>query len=293
MRSSDTIDEASWKSSERLVHDFTNSALGVVQTIPLQDSTFSFVDGAITKIATNTKIYEKEMPPEEKIWWTGQPSGNLTNRQFEQISLQSVTSASCFGTSRHNFIIPPTVPSKSRQGFEKSDSGNIQGTCKYCGLNKKFAANAWVAEKKKLKNEKSAKKIAVSAEAVIVNTPKISIVGMTPIETKRINHLEVFDGLMHVGGGSGLSLEALAGTIDSSALFKYQFAQELDQLSIIDCRIDEYFQISSWEVSPTCLVSCGTSQVITGFASKSLLDSIRKLLSKGEIQNSKNCLEKH
>ena len=287
MRSSDTIDEASWKSSERLVHDFTNSTLGVVQTIPLQDSTFSFVDGAITNIATSTKIYEKEMPPEEKIWWTEQPSGNFTSRQFEQISLQSVTSASCFGTSRHNFVIPPTVPSKSRQGFEKSDSGNIQGTCKYCGLNKKFAANAWVAEKKKLKNEKSAKKLAVSAEAVVVDTPKISIANMTPIESKRINHLEVFDGLMHVGGGSGLSLETLASTIDSSALFKYQFAQELDQLSIIDCRIDEFFQISSWEVSPTCLVSCGSSQVITGFASKSLLDSIRKLLSNGEIQISK------
>ena len=85
-------------------------------------------------------IYKQEIPPDEKIWWVNQPSGSMTSRLFEQITLQSVTDASCFGTARHNFVIPPTVPSKSRKGFEKSDSGNIQGTCKYCGLNKKFAA---------------------------------------------------------------------------------------------------------------------------------------------------------
>ena len=283
LRSSDSIDEASWKSSERLVHDFTNTVLGVVQTIPLQDSTFSFVDGSITKKAANVKIYAEEVPPDEKIWWISQPSGNMTSRQFEQITLQSVTAASCFGTARHNFVIPPTVPSKSRQGFEKSDSGNIQGTCKYCGLNKKFAANAWVAERNKLKKEKAAKKVAISADAVVVQTPRVSLSAMPPVENRRTKHIEVLDGLMHVGGGSGLALEMLASAIDSGALFKYQFALELDQLALIDCRLDEFFQIRSWEVTPTSFVSCGSYVVITGFASKTLVESIQSSLTEGKL----------
>jgi hypothetical protein len=283
LRSSDSIDEASWKSSERLVHDFTNTLLGVVQTVPMQNSTFSFVDGSITKKASNVTIYKQEIPPDEKIWWVNQPSGNMTSRQFEQITLQSVTDASCFGTARHNFEIPPTVPSKSRQGFEKSDSGNIQGTCKYCGLNKKFAANAWVAERNKLKKEKAAKKVSVSAKAVVVQTPKVSLSGMPPIEDRKTKHIEVLDGLMHVGGGSGSALEVLASAIDSGALFKYQFALELDQLALIDCRLDDFFQIRSWEVTPTSFVSCDGYTVITGFASKSLLESIRSSLSQGKL----------
>jgi hypothetical protein len=283
LRSSDSIDEASWKSAERLVHDFTNTVLGVVQTVPLQDSTFTFVDGSITKKASNAKLYADETPTDEQIWWVNQPTGNMTSRQFEQITLQSVTAASCFGTARHNFVIPPTVPSKSRQGFEKSDSGNIQGTCKYCGLNKKFAANAWVAERNKLKKEKAAKKIAISAETIVVQTPTVSLLGMPPIENRRTKHTEVLDGLMHVGGGSGFALEMLASAIDSGALFKYQFAQELDQLALIDCRLDEFFQIRSWEVTPTSFVSCNGYTVITGFASKTLLESIKNSLTEGKL----------
>ncbi|MSX25628.1 MAG: hypothetical protein F2781_00585 [Actinobacteria bacterium] len=283
LRSSDSIDEASWKSSERLVHDFTDTVLGVVQTVPLQESISSFVDGSITKKASNVKIYAEEIPPNEKIWWVNQPSGNMTNRKFEQIALQSVTAASCFGTARHNFVIPPTVPSRSRQGFEKSDSGNIQGTCKYCGLHKKFAANPWVAERNKLKKENVAKKVATSAEAVVVQTPRVSLSNMPPVENRRTRHVEVLDGLMHVGGGSGLALEMLASAIDPGALFKYQFALELDQLALIDCRLDEFFQIRSWEVAPTSFASCGDHIVITGFCSKSLLESIRNSLTEGKI----------
>ncbi len=283
LRSSDSIDEASWKSSERLVHDFTSTVLGVVQTVPLQDSTFSFVDGSVTKKASNVNIYEEEIPPDEIIWWVNQRSGNMTSRQFEQITLQNVTAASCFGTSRHNFVIPPTVPSKSRQGFEKSDSGNIQGTCKYCGLNKRFAANAWVAEQNKLKKDKAAKKVAISAEAVVVRTPRVPLSGMPPIENRRTKHREVLDGLMHVGGGSRLALEMLASAIDSGALFKYQFSLALDQLALIDCRLDEFFQIMSWEVTPTSFVSCGGYSVITGFTSKSLLESIESSLTEGKL----------
>ena len=283
LRSSDSIDEANWKSPERLVHDFTNTVSGVVQTIPLQDSTFSFVDGSITKKAGNVKIYSEEIPPDEKIWWISQPTGNMTTREFEQITLQSVTAASCFGTARHNFLIPTTVPSKSRLGFEKSDSGNIQGTCIYCGLNKKFAANAWVAERNKLKKEKAAKKVTISAEAIVVQTPKVSLAAMPPVENRATKHIEVLDGLMHVGGGSGLVLEMLASAIDSGALFKYQFALELDQLALIDCRLDDFFQIRSWEVTPTSFVSCGSYVVITGFVSKSLMESIQKSLTEGEL----------
>jgi len=282
LRSSDSIDEASWKSSERLVHDFTNTVLGVVQTVPLQDSTLSFVDGSITERASNVKTYIEEMPPDEKIWWVNQPSGNMTSRQFEQITLQSATAAGCFGTARHNFVIPQTIPSKSRQGFEKS-GGHIQGTCKYCGLNKKFAANPWIAERKKMEKEKAAKEVEISSGSVDLQTPRVSLSGMPPVENKRLRHTEVLDGLMHVGGGSGLALEMLASAIDAGALFKYQFALELDQLALIDCRLDDFFQIRSWEVAPTSLVSCSGYTVITGFASKSLLELIQGSLIQGKL----------
>ena len=244
---------------------------------------FSFVDGSITKKASNVKIYLEEAPADEKIWWVNQPSGNMTSRLFEQITLQSVTAASCFGTARHNFVIPPTVPSKSRQGFEKSGSGNIEGTCKYCGLNKKFAANAWMAERNKLKREIAAQKVAISAEVVVAQTPRVLLSSMPPIEISTTKHTQVLDGLMHIGGGSGLALEMLASAIDSGALFKHQFTLELDQLALIDCRLDEFFQIKSWEVTPTSFVFCGAYTVITGFVSKSLLKSIQNSLTEGKV----------
>lgn len=283
MRSSESIDEASWKSSERLVHDFTNTVLGTVQTIQLQDSTFSFVDGPITKKAESAKIYDNESPPNDKVWWIDQPSDNITRLEFAQINLQSVTSASCFGTARHNFVIPATIPSKSRLGFAKSDSGYIQGTCKFCGLNKKFAANPWVAERNKQKKEKEVKKAAISSNEIKLQKSKNLLLGMPPVGIKKNRHCDVLDGLMHVGGGSGLALELLASAIDSGALFKHQFAQELDQLALIDCRLDDFFQIRSWEVTPTSFVSCGSYVVITGFISKSLLRSIQNSLSEGKV----------
>jgi hypothetical protein len=150
-------------------------------------------------------------------------------------------------------------------------------------LNKKFAANPWVAERNKLKKEKVAKKISISAEAVVVQTPRVSLSAMPPVENRRTKHIEVLDGLMHVGGGSGLALEMLASAIDSGALFKYQFAMELDQLALIDCRLDEFFQIRSWEVTPTSFVSCGSYVVITGFASKNLMGSIQNSLTDGKL----------
>jgi hypothetical protein len=229
------------------------------------------------------KIYGDEFPPSAKIWWINQPSGNMTSRQFEQITLASVTEASCFGTARHNFEIPATIPSKSRQGWERSNSGNIVGTCIYCKLNKKFAANAWVAQRNKLKKEKLSKKLSISADTIFAQTPYVELSSIPPIKNRRTKLAEVLDGLMHVGGGSGMALEMLASTIDSGALYKYQFALELDQLSIIDCRLDEYFQIRSWEVTPTCFVACGEYTVITGFISKSLLKSIESLLTEGKL----------
>jgi hypothetical protein len=291
LRSSDTIDELSWKSSERLIHDLTTSGVGVIQTTPLSENIKTYVDGSISIFDIHSRTYESEALPIDLVWWLESKDSFDNKHEFIKIALPSATKATCFSTSQHNFLIPATIPSKSRQGFQKSESGNILGTCIYCGLNKKFAANHWVAEKRKVNRESKLKKNHLEAKNIEIKELKVDLDEIAPIESREFSYKSLIDGVMHVGGGSGAQLDSLAASIDNGALFKYQFSQDLIQLSIIDCRLDDYFQIASWEVAPTGIVSCGDGgkdKVITGFASKSLLNSIQALMSSGELIRSES-----
>lgn len=291
LRSSNSIDEASWKSSERLIHDLTNSGIGAIQTRPLSPESKTYVDGSVAISTSESHIYDQEAQTQVSVWWLESKDLTKGSKEFTKISLPSAMSATCFGTSQHNFVIPPTIPSKSRQGFQKSESGNILGTCKYCGLNKKFAANRWVAEKRKINRENKLKKDNLVANKVEKKEVKVAVDSITPIQNQKIKYRNLLDAVMHVGGGSGAQLDSLSASMDSGALFRYQLIQDLIQLSVIDCRIDEYFQIVSWEVAPTAIVSCGDGgkdKLITGFFSKALLNSIQTLLSSGEVVESED-----
>lgn len=283
LRSSDSIDEASWRSSERLVHDLTSSGIGAVQTTQLLEKTKTFIDGSISRSDSNSQTYLQESLPGHNIWWIENSRSKSGDEEFRNISLPGASAASCFGTSRHNFELPAAVASKSGWGFQKNKSANIEGKCIHCGLIKKFAANQWVAEKRKVNRDKKLKKDNFTAGIVEQKISTVVPQEVVPIDNLKVNYGNLIDGVMHFGGGSGAQLESLAASMDPGALFKYEFSQNLTQLAIIDCRLDDYFQITSWEVAPTSIVSCGLGgkeNVITGFASKALLNSIKILISK-------------
>lgn len=275
LRSSDYTKEGKRLRSQRLIHDFTDSTMGALHATPLIESSSTYADGAITVKCDDSTYFLDESNISSSIWWTDKVEDDFQKEDFQQIKLQGGISSKCSNNGEHRFEYPI---------WQQRDD-YILGVCRYCGQTEKGAADIWASEIAKVQRRSARLNWILQAENLSLEY-KIEPKQFTPISEKKIHHLELLDGIMYTESGSGSQLDSLASVVDPTALFRHQVHRELDQLAMVDFKLDDNFQISSWEVTPTCIVSCGYNgrdKVITGFVSKSILESISKLIASGKV----------
>lgn len=277
LRSSNSIDENSWLQREKLVHDLSLLNSAVMQTCELNDSSKFYVDGAHIFFDSDTKIQDEHKDFDISSWWNKKDKVNPDNL-INTLKLKKVEIKGCFINGSHNYELPIAGASKSRSNIQKSATNFVDGVCKFCGIKKKFAATPWAAERRKNTNKNTTKK---NLNDVII--PKVNISDFANVENSIISWDVLLDSIFHLGGGTFGALESIANNIDTSALFKYEFINHLDQLALIDLHFDDYYEIKSWEVSPKCLVEVNENFILTGLWSKNDMNKVDAILGKNSL----------
>jgi hypothetical protein len=276
LRSSDTLDETAWHNKEKLIHDLSSHNSAVIQTSKIAQDTQFYIDGAAYYLNGDFHMgRDQHQEVEVDSWWSKANKENVKKALQQNLELQKVEVKGCFVNGAHNFELPMAPPSRTRNNLQRSPSNFIDGICKYCGIRKKFAATPWAAERKKVIN-----KNVVATQRVEQILSRVNISSFPSIEANKISWNILLDSIMHMGGGNFSSLESIANNIDTSALFKYEFINHLDQLAIIDMEYDDYFEMVSWEVSPKCIVTTLDGFFLTGYWSHNEWINIQHIFGK-------------
>lgn len=212
----------------------------------------SFVNGARisgTPVGVPSRMVMPEFAPRKK------PSVATARKQVRLGT--RVPANSCMTTGRHRFQLPPAVDGKPV-------SRTIDGECETCGLVKRFAATPWAAKKK-------AKTGATSA-ASPVHIPPV-------VPHEETDQQIAFDALSHIGHGSYSVFERIACQVEGSGLFADTFLRRQEVTGHIDVRRDQYMQAVEWAINAATLVPVPDGWVLIGARSKSLVDSLRALLT--------------
>jgi hypothetical protein len=276
LRSSDSLDETAWNNKEKLIHDLSANDSAVIQTSKASEETKFYVDGAaffLNRDFHMSRDQHKEV--EVDSWWTKTNKNQLKKDLQQSLKLHKVEVKGCFVNGVHNFELPMAPPSRTRNNLQRSPSNFIDGVCKYCGIRKKFAATPWAAERKKI-----TKKDVGSTQNVEHILSRVNLSSFSSIETTELSWDVLLDSIMHIGGGNFSSIESIANNIDTSALFKYEFINHLDQLAIIDVQFDDYYDFVSWDVSPKCIVSTHDGFFLTGYWSNNEWVKIQQIFGK-------------
>ncbi|MEU1246342.1 hypothetical protein [Micromonospora arida] len=226
LRSGDTVDLAMWSRCPRLVHDIGGrDGWAVISAGELDaEESISLVDGAS---ADGTPVEVTQVQAPRTVWWTRKrPSGYVGTTTAV---LTTPDPASCLVTGAHYWDLP------------LSSSITVHGTCRKCGLVKRFPNTAWAAEAKR--------RVQNSAAAYHVDVREVE-----PVQPGSITWDVALDALMHAGGGPISALERIALQVEGSSRFVDEFVRTLEVLGHLHVKRDDYaLRPIDWEVSPSAL----------------------------------------
>ena len=258
IRSADSPDQETWKNAERLVYDLGKSAGAALVASPLVPDEYFHIDGAIPVFETASQVNLTTRIPQEIEWWGTKTA--IFESKVKSFSLADTSNYPCFEKGNHYLEYPTAERNKSGTGFLKSDSGKIDGICKYCGLVRRSPANPWVLERmhQKAIDQRRETKIEIAL-------PKVSISELPAVGSLVISPDHALDALMHLGGGSDGYISSIASNVDPSALFRHEFVRTLEQMAHIDVKRDLLFQLESWEINPSIIVKTPDDYFLTGY----------------------------
>lgn len=227
LRSAD-IPDAGWSAVGRLTYDLTQP-LGAItaSTHGEHRKDRTFVDGASAEGSRGIQAAAAARGPAD---W--QPA---TRKELAAAPIQVGTPdpKSCIVTGAHYLEYPAYLGGKQPR--------YIDGTCRYCGLVKR--SPGWAPRWKATKASKAA-----------AATPHVSVKDLPPVDDQAQGLWDsALDALMHLGGGTGASIAAVAAQIDGTALFTSAFPQVLESLGHVAVERNARGECHRWEVSPTCL----------------------------------------
>ncbi|TCC22650.1 hypothetical protein [Kribbella speibonae] len=229
LRSADSLDPG-WHDVRRLTYQLA-TPLGVI-TAREHDSDSEggiLVDGACVEGQRTIDITEKIREPAE---WT--PAGGRPP-VAPMIQVGAPDPKSCVVTGAHYIELPAYLGGKQPRF--------IEGRCRHCGLVKR--SPGWI------KPRRGTELARPQATAL---PPVVSVAALPPIaEQEPALWDSALDALMHLGGGSGASLGAVAAQIDGTALFTSAFPQVLEALGHVAIERNARGECQRWEISPTCL----------------------------------------
>lgn len=252
LRSASTPDLVSWNTCTRLNYEF-GSATGALTASEATDEADHVVDGLYAAGKATPPNQVAEAP--SAVPWSGKSS--RSHAVVPAVVLGAADPESCVVTSKHYMEI-----SQVHDGMRRA--GNLDATCKYCGIQKRFPARPrW----KKVEQSTTETHHDFSA----LPTPRESSVSWDAC----------LDALVHVGGGRLSSLERIASQAEGTSLFLDEFVRTLEGLGQIDVRRDlRTFQPLEWEANPAYLAeTAGRGFVLAGVWSAEARRDLERALS--------------
>lgn len=240
LRSADTPDPG-WRTVPRLIYDLTEP-LGAISASEHDDGEDTmFVDGAV--VEGDRAIQIAAVARDHPLWQPVVEGAPVA----ERIQVGAPDPKSCVVTGAHYLEFPAYLGGRQPRF--------IEGTCRYCGLVKR--SPGWAKP-----NWRSG---GGSQHPTGAAPTRVSIDELPPVrEQDRALWDSALDALMHLGGGIGSSITAIAGQIDGTALFTTAFPQILEALGHLAVERNAGGECKRWEMSPTCLavLPSGTVELV-------------------------------
>ncbi|WP_327636122.1 hypothetical protein OHB24_39755 [Kribbella sp. NBC_00482] len=228
LRSADTPDPG-WQTVPRLTYDLTGPLGAITAGEHGDDEKAILVDGAAVE---GDRAIQIAAVARDRAPW--QPVADAAP-VAASIQVGAPDPKSCVVTGAHYVEFPAYLGGKQPRF--------IEGTCRYCGLVKR--SPGWVKP-----NWRSG---GATTHAIAAPT-HISVDELPAVGGQEQGLWDsALDVLMHLGGGIGSSITAIAGQIDGTALFTSAFPQVLEALGHIAVERNARGECARWEMSPTCL----------------------------------------
>lgn len=249
LRSGNTPDLVSWNTCARLNYELADAS-AVLSASDALDESVHVVDGLYSAGSSDSQFTVVEAPVAPS--WSIRSSGSRPSTP--PVVLGPTDPNSCVVTGRHIMDIAQVHDGKRK-------SGSIDGTCRSCGIQKKYPGRP------KWKKPQS-DQIHVEHDFTSLPVSKDAPVSWDAC----------LDALVHVGGGRLGSLERIASQAEGSSLFLDEFVRTLEGLGQIDVRRDiSTLQPKEWEANPAYLAeTAGRGFVLAGVWS----DTARRRLSR-------------
>jgi hypothetical protein len=248
----------------QLARPLHTMASGAISAMPW-DASVSAVRGAL--ITPPQQASTAELRPAvlgEPAWWRrrqhardARSAGTQTDSSRRRISLPPAGPNDCFHTGAHHLDLPTF--------YGRATQPTIAGTCRYCGLVKRFPARYHLRQGRR---GRSARDLA---------SPSFDVASLTPVAHDSTISADVaLDALSHDRIGQIGWFEELAVQVEPSRLFVDQFLRALEALAHIEVtRNVRTMSGLSWEVLPPCLVGLPTGGfVLAGQRSRRLVDAL-------------------
>ncbi|MEU4676281.1 hypothetical protein [Micromonospora sp. NPDC023737] len=227
LRSGDYVDLAMWARATRLAYlPGSQRGRGVLSADAYTEEPVGVVDGVIVL----GEEAAPRRPAPQVVWWTEprpQPGAALP-----ATTLTAPDPNSCLVTRAHHWDLP----------YAGDKVLAVEGTCRHCGLVKRFLNTPWAAEAKK------------KARAQLESSYHVDVHRVAPVQPSKLTWDIGLDALMHAGGGGYSSFERIALQIEGSLLFTHIFARTLESLGHVQIRRDpRTLEPLDWEIAPSAL----------------------------------------
>lgn len=258
LRSSDGVDSA-WHLAPRLVYELAvpGGPGGALTASELTEHVADvLVDGAVTTGPDEEPARQRVSAGLEPLW-----APHVASTQPVTVRVGTPDASSCVVTGAH-YLEYPTY----RGGWQPR---YIDGVCKFCGLVKR--SPGWISKGARKKQD------AEPTEVDVSSLPRVAP-STGPLWDAAL------DALMHLGGGSGAALRAVASQIDGSALFASAFPTRLESLGHIALERAATGEVERWEISPSCLVARDEREVelVGHWPDEAVADLLDDLADSGE-----------
>ncbi|MGN9890289.1 hypothetical protein [Micromonospora sp. L31] len=227
LRSGDYVDLALWARATRLAYlPGTQHGRGVLSADEYTEESAAVVDGVVV-IGEDAA---PRRPAPQVVWWTEPrpPAGAA----LPATTLAAPDPSSCLVTRAHYWDLP----------YAGGKTLAVEGTCRRCGLVKRFPNTPWAAEAQKKARDK------------LESCYHVDVHQVAPVQPGKLTWDIGLDALMHAGGGGYSSFERTALQIEGSLLFVHVFARTLESLGHVQIRRDpRNLEPLDWEIAPSAL----------------------------------------
>ncbi|HEY1702312.1 MAG TPA: hypothetical protein VGG75_21610 [Trebonia sp.] len=231
LRSSNTPDVAALLAVTRLAHDTGHDRLAALRALPSRSGAPhpGEVRGPCALREPPLRVSGARAGGE--VWWND-PKPPPPPRQ-PPVTLTAVDPASCVVTGAHYIELPVA--------YGRPKGGLISGTCRQCGLVKRFPARIrWQRD-----DRGSGAAHGPLLQVGPAELPQVAD-GLSSWDVAQ-------DSLVHASGGSYHVLEAVAAQVEGSPLFTDTFTRALEARGDLEVERGDGFNPVRWEMTPAWL----------------------------------------